>query len=180
MLAFEDNEGLEAARARNILDALREDMGLRDHTAQLVPDRSVTAQLVVREPAVLCGCDWFEGCLLALDADAQVHWAFEEGDDMPADAVVCRIQARARALLTAERPAMNFLQTLSATATTTRAHVAAIRGASPNPQGCQVSSFKAPSAVDLDHDFLWRANQCLPERGRIGIFNRSYYEETLV
>ena len=49
-----------------------------------------------------------------------------------------------------------------------------------NPQGCQVSSFKAPSALDLDHDYLWRANQCLPERGRIGIFNRSYYEETLV
>ncbi|MBE9171922.1 polyphosphate kinase 2 family protein [Cyanobium sp. LEGE 06143] len=49
-----------------------------------------------------------------------------------------------------------------------------------NPQGCQVSSFKAPSAVDLDHDYLWRSNQMLPERGRIGIFNRSYYEETLV
>ena len=49
-----------------------------------------------------------------------------------------------------------------------------------NPQGCQVSSFKAPSAVELDHDFLWRSNIRLPERGRIGIFNRSYYEETLV
>ncbi|WP_415398620.1 polyphosphate kinase 2 family protein [Synechococcus sp. W4D4] len=49
-----------------------------------------------------------------------------------------------------------------------------------NPQGCQVCSFKAPSALDLDHDYLWRANQSLPERGRIGIFNRSYYEETLV
>lgn len=49
-----------------------------------------------------------------------------------------------------------------------------------NPQGCQVTSFKAPSAVELDHDYLWRVNQCLPERGRIGIFNRSYYEETLV
>lgn len=49
-----------------------------------------------------------------------------------------------------------------------------------NPQGCQVSSFKAPSSVDLDHDFLWRCNLALPERGRIGIFNRSYYEETLV
>jgi PPK2 family polyphosphate:nucleotide phosphotransferase len=49
-----------------------------------------------------------------------------------------------------------------------------------NPQGCQVYSFKAPSAEDLDHDFLWRTNRCLPERGRIGIFNRSYYEETLV
>ncbi len=49
-----------------------------------------------------------------------------------------------------------------------------------NPQGCQVSSFKVPSSVDLNHDFLWRCNNVLPERGRIGIFNRSYYEETLV
>jgi PPK2 family polyphosphate:nucleotide phosphotransferase len=49
-----------------------------------------------------------------------------------------------------------------------------------NPQGCQVYSFKAPSAEELDHDFMWRTNRCLPERGRIGIFNRSYYEEVLV
>src|SRR5574341_659331 len=49
-----------------------------------------------------------------------------------------------------------------------------------NPQGCQVYSFKAPSSEDLDHDYLWRCTKCLPERGRIGIFNRSYYEETLV
>jgi PPK2 family polyphosphate:nucleotide phosphotransferase len=49
-----------------------------------------------------------------------------------------------------------------------------------NPQGCQVYSFKAPSAEDLQHDFLWRTTRCLPERGRIGIFNRSYYEEVLV
>ncbi|MBK7590260.1 MAG: polyphosphate kinase 2 family protein [Betaproteobacteria bacterium] len=49
-----------------------------------------------------------------------------------------------------------------------------------NPQGCQVYSFKQPSAEELDHDFLWRATRCLPERGRIGIFNRSYYEEVLV
>src|SRR6476660_5803295 len=48
-----------------------------------------------------------------------------------------------------------------------------------NPQGCQVFSFKAPSPEDLDHDFMWRCLKCLPERGRIGIFNRSYYEETL-
>jgi PPK2 family polyphosphate:nucleotide phosphotransferase len=49
-----------------------------------------------------------------------------------------------------------------------------------NPQGCQVFSFKSPSAEDLDHDYLWRCARCLPERGRIGIFNRSYYEETLI
>jgi PPK2 family polyphosphate:nucleotide phosphotransferase len=49
-----------------------------------------------------------------------------------------------------------------------------------NPQGCQVFSFKTPSAEELDHDFMWRTTKCLPERGRIGIFNRSYYEETLI
>jgi PPK2 family polyphosphate:nucleotide phosphotransferase len=49
-----------------------------------------------------------------------------------------------------------------------------------NPQGCQVFSFKHPSATDLEHDFLWRTTRCLPERGRIGIFNRSYYEEVLI
>ena len=49
-----------------------------------------------------------------------------------------------------------------------------------NPQGCQVFSFKQPSANELEHDFLWRTTRCLPERGRIGIFNRSYYEEVLI
>ncbi|MEP6673492.1 MAG: PPK2 family polyphosphate kinase, partial [Chthoniobacter sp.] len=49
-----------------------------------------------------------------------------------------------------------------------------------NPQGCQVYSFKSPSSEELDHDYLWRTSRCMPERGRIGIFNRSYYEETLV
>jgi len=49
-----------------------------------------------------------------------------------------------------------------------------------NPQGCQVFSFKHPTATELEHDFLWRTSQCLPERGRIGIFNRSYYEEVLI
>lgn len=49
-----------------------------------------------------------------------------------------------------------------------------------NPAGCQVFSFKKPSSLELDHDFLWRTTKCLPERGRIGVFNRSYYEETLV
>src|SRR5437868_8383465 len=49
-----------------------------------------------------------------------------------------------------------------------------------NPQGCEVHAFKAPSAEELDHDFLWRIGKALPERGRIGIFNRSHYEEVLV
>jgi nicotinate-nucleotide pyrophosphorylase (carboxylating) len=76
--------------------------------------------------------------VLALDPAAQITWHCDEGTDMQADSPVCEIEGDARALLSAERPALNFLQLLSATATATRAHVNAIAGASPNPRGCVV------------------------------------------
>ena len=138
--SFSDHdETLEEARARNVRDALMEDIGRVDWTSLLVPeDRPVRARVVVREEAVLCGREWFDACLHALDAQARVAWAFAEGADMSAGATVCEIEAQARALLSAERPALNFLQLLSATATLTRAHVRAIEGASPNPRGCAV------------------------------------------
>ena len=136
---FEFNETLEQARARNIVDALREDIGRGDWTARLVPaGRRVHARLRVREAAVLAGRDWFDGCVYALDAQARIEWHCAEGADLAADTPVCEIEADARALLSAERPALNFLQLLSATATTTREHVRAIAGASPNPRGCVV------------------------------------------
>jgi nicotinate-nucleotide pyrophosphorylase (carboxylating) len=133
------NETLEAARARNIADALAEDIGTGDWTAQLVPAGKIAhAKLIVRQSAVLCGTDWFEGVIKALDPKAVVAWQYTEGDTMGADSTVCTIDADARALLSAERPAMNFLQTLSWTATSARAHVDAIAGASPNPKGCVI------------------------------------------
>ncbi|MEP6874638.1 MAG: carboxylating nicotinate-nucleotide diphosphorylase [Burkholderiales bacterium] len=136
---FDRDETLEQARERNILDALREDIGRGDWTGRLIPTgRRVRATVKVREDAVLAGRDWFGGCMHALDAAARIAWAFDEGADMPADSLVCEIEADARALLSVERPALNFLQLLSATATTTRAHVRAIEGASPNPRGCAV------------------------------------------
>jgi nicotinate-nucleotide pyrophosphorylase (carboxylating) len=126
---FESNESLEQARERNIRDALAEDIGRGDWTARLVPaNERVQARVVVREPAVLCGRDWFDGCVRALDARARIDWQHAEGAAMPAGSTVCRIEADARALLTAERPALNFLQLLSATATTTRSYVDAIAG----------------------------------------------------
>jgi nicotinate-nucleotide pyrophosphorylase (carboxylating) len=138
-LRFEFNETLEQARTRNIRDALLEDVGRGDWTGQLLPDgRRVAAQLRVREAAVLCGRDWFDGVVQAVDAGTTVRWRCDEGADLSADSVVCDIDGDARALLTAERPAMNFLQILSGTATVTRAHVRAIEGASPNPRGCVV------------------------------------------
>lgn len=136
---FDHNETLEEARVRNVHDALFEDLGMCDWTAQLVPaNERVQARLLVREEAVLCGRDWFEACLLKLDPTATVDWAYDEGDLMHADSAVCHILADARALLTAERPSMNFLQTLSAVATLTYRHMRAIEGASPNPRGCVV------------------------------------------
>ena len=136
---FDHNESLEQARERNINDALVEDIGKGDWTAMLVPnDGTVTAKLIVRQEAVLCGQAWFEGCLKKLDGSAQIKWSYNEGDLMKADTTVCDIIAKPRALLSAERPAINFLQTLSWTATITREHVKAIEGASPNPTGCAV------------------------------------------
>ena len=133
------NETLEAARARNIADALAEDIGTGDWTAQLVPaNKTAHAKLIVRQSAVLCGTDWFEGVIHALDPQALISWRYAEGDTMQADSTVCTIEADARALLSAERPALNFLQTLSWTATSARAHVDAIAGASPNPKGCVI------------------------------------------
>lgn len=136
---FDFNETLEQARVRNVHDALREDLGRCDWTGQLIPQgRRVQAQVRVREEAVLCGRDWFDDCLRTLDTRAAIRWHWAEGQDMKADSVVCDIQADARALLAAERPCLNFLQLLSATATNARAHVKAIDGASPNPRGCAV------------------------------------------
>lgn len=136
---FDHNESLDQARERNIREALMEDIGVCDWTARLVPaGRRVRAQLRVREAAVLCGRPWFDAVFAALDATARIEWRYDEGAAMTADTLVCEIEADGRALLSAERPAMNFLQLLSGTATLTRAHVDAIAGASTNPRGCAV------------------------------------------
>jgi nicotinate-nucleotide pyrophosphorylase (carboxylating) len=137
--AVEANESLESARARNVREALAEDIGRGDWTAMLVPAaRQVRARVTAKEPAVLCGQAWFEDCLRALDPQARVSWAIPEGASVNGGTVVCDIEAEARALLSAERSALNFLQLLSATATQTRRYVDAIAGASPNPRGCAV------------------------------------------
>lgn len=132
------NESLEQARARNVRDALREDVGTGDWTASLVAQHLAVARVTVREAAVLCGRDWFEACVRALDAEARIEWRYADGADMVAGAPVCEVRADARALLTAERPALNFLQLLSGVATSTRHYVHAIEGASPNPRGCAI------------------------------------------
>jgi nicotinate-nucleotide pyrophosphorylase (carboxylating) len=140
MIRFsEHDETLDAARGRNIRDALVEDIGSGDWTGLLVPaGRRVRAQVIARERAVLCGRDWFDGVLRALDPGAAADWHVGEGAWMEPGQAVVHVEADARALLAAERPALNFIQLLSFTATTTRRHVDAVAGASPNPRGCAI------------------------------------------
>jgi nicotinate-nucleotide pyrophosphorylase (carboxylating) len=133
------NETLEQARERNIRDALAEDIGSGDWTGMLVPAHErVRARVVVREEAVLCGRDWFDGVVRALDPAAVLDWHLPEGETMRAGQSVLELRGDARALLAAERPALNFIQLLSATATATRRHVQAVAGASPLARGCAI------------------------------------------
>jgi nicotinate-nucleotide pyrophosphorylase (carboxylating) len=138
-MIFEENETLDSARRRNVRDALYEDLGRCDWTAQLVPaDKTLSAELVAREEAVLCGRPWFDDCFRFLDESLKIRWDFEEGAVVSPGTVLCRLSGGGRAILSGERPAMNFLQLLSGVATVTRTYVDAIRGLSPNPSGCAI------------------------------------------
>ena len=120
---------LQASFETHIECALAEDVGTGDVTGLLIPDGQIeTARVIVRESAVLCGAPWFEAIMQRVDANIQLDWAYAEGDLMEADSVVCRLQGPARALLTAERTALNFLQLLSGVATATRRYVDLIAG----------------------------------------------------
>lgn len=109
--------------------ALDEDLGSLDLTAQLIPaQQTAHATIITRQDAVLCGTQWFDGCFKALDPDCTIHWFAQDGSLIKANQTLCEIRGNARALLTAERSALNFLQTLSATATLTRRYVEAVAG----------------------------------------------------
>lgn len=120
---------LTLAFEANIVAALAEDIGTGDVTGKLVPEQEiVNAHVIVREAAVLCGAPWFDAVMKRLDARIKIVWNYAEGDLMKADSQVCAIEAPARALLTAERAALNFLQLLSGVATATREYVELIAG----------------------------------------------------
>jgi nicotinate-nucleotide pyrophosphorylase (carboxylating) len=113
----------------DVARALDEDIGSGDLTAQLIPPtQTARARVVCREAAVIAGRPWFEACFRALDPACVIDWLVNEGDYVAAGTVLVGIAGNAHALLTAERPALNFLQTLSAVATATRPYVAAVAG----------------------------------------------------
>ena len=120
---------LAAEITRNVDAALAEDIGPGDLTASLVPGERVSrATVISREAGVLCGRAWFEGCVKGLDPAAEIDWRAADGERIAPDQVLCQIRANARALLSAERSALNFLQLLSAVASKARIYADAIAG----------------------------------------------------
>jgi nicotinate-nucleotide pyrophosphorylase (carboxylating) len=120
---------LASAIERDVAAALAEDMGSGDASALLLPDsQAARATVVCRQEAVLCGQPWFEGCFRKLDPQVKITWKAREGESLSKGAPVCAIEGKARALLSAERSALNFLQMLSAVATATRRLVDAAAG----------------------------------------------------
>ncbi len=113
----------------NIETALAEDMGSGDLTAQLIPEgMSAHAKVITRQDMVLCGVQWFEGCFRKLHPNCEISWKVQEGEAAQPNQTLCEIHGNARAMLSAERPALNFLQLLSATATETRRYVETVAG----------------------------------------------------
>jgi nicotinate-nucleotide pyrophosphorylase (carboxylating) len=116
--------------AADVGKALAEDLGSGDVTAALLPDAADIAYVLCKQDAVIAGRPWFDACHLALDPDVMIDWRVGEGDRVAAGTVLATLAGRVRALVSAERASLNFLQTLSATATTTAAFVQAVRGTS--------------------------------------------------
>ena len=117
-----------AVVAADVARALAEDIGSGDVTAALLPDRPDSAYLLCKQDAVIAGRPWFDATHRALDPEVRIEWRVAEGDAVVAGTVLAILHGRNRSLVSAERTSLNFLQTLSGTATTTARHVAAVAG----------------------------------------------------
>jgi nicotinate-nucleotide pyrophosphorylase (carboxylating) len=113
----------------SVAAALREDIGTGDLTAELIPEDAIAlASVITREPCVFCGMDWFEEVFRQINDEIFIEWNVDDGDNIDADETLCSISGPARAILTGERTALNFIQTLSATATRAAQYAAAVAG----------------------------------------------------
>ncbi|MEO8417339.1 MAG: carboxylating nicotinate-nucleotide diphosphorylase [Methylophilaceae bacterium] len=120
---------IQDAIVRSVSIALEEDIGDGDLTAQLIPAlQTARATIISREAAILCGIPWVESCFQQVALETEIQWRVAEGERIQPNQILCEISGNARAMLTAERSALNFLQTLCATATLTRRYVDAIAG----------------------------------------------------
>lgn len=112
-----------------VAHALAEDIGSGDITAQLIPaGQQSRASVIVREEAVICGIDWFNEVFHQVDPEVEINWLVEEGDKVSAETMLCELSGNSRSLLTGERAALNFLQTLSGTASRSYYYASLVAG----------------------------------------------------
>jgi nicotinate-nucleotide pyrophosphorylase (carboxylating) len=127
------SEALKQTITQNVRSALGEDVGDSDLTAELIPAHQIAeASIISREPAIICGMPWVIECFRQLNPEVTIQWEIIEGTPVSAGQTLCKIKGNARAMLTAERCSLNFLQTLSATATVTRRYVDEVAGTQAN------------------------------------------------
>ena len=158
--------------SRLVNTALAEDVGAGDLTAALIPaDARCRADVVAREPAVLCGRAWFDAVYRALDERVQVTWHAADGERLAADQVVCSVLGPARAVNTGERTAINLLQALSGTATAARRHADRLAGT----QTAVLDTRKTVPGLRLAQKYAVRCGGC--RNHRIGLFDAMLVKE---
>ena len=166
------NLDLAAEVERNVAAALAEDVGNGDLTALLIAQEArARATVISRVGAVLCGIQWLESCFRRLDPQVAIGWNARDGEAVSAGQALCAIEGRARALLTAERSALNFLQLLSAVATVTRRYVDAVRGT----RATIVDTRKTLPGLRLAQKYAVRAGG--GSNHRIGLFDALLIKE---
>jgi nicotinate-nucleotide pyrophosphorylase (carboxylating) len=157
-----DAAGLTAPPAEvvdaDVASALAEDIGPGDVTAQLLPDAPDSAYLLCKQDCVVAGRAWFDACHRALDPEVRIEWRCNEGDRATKGTVLATLQGRNRALVSAERASLNFLQTLSGVATLTAAYVDAVRGArAPLPDPLILDTRKTLPGLRMAQKYAVRA-----------------------
>ncbi|MDF1831548.1 MAG: carboxylating nicotinate-nucleotide diphosphorylase [Porticoccaceae bacterium] len=174
---MEINPVLAANIVASVQLALAEDIGSGDITALLIPaDKQSSATIITREDAVVCGIPWVNEVFHQLDPSLKLNWAVSDGDSISADQTLCTLQGNARALLTGERAALNFLQTLSGTATTSRHYARLMATVNGNSQTIRIlDTRKTLPGLRLAQKYAVKVGGC--DNHRIGLYDAFLIKE---
>ncbi len=174
---MEINPALAANIIASVQLALAEDIGSGDITAQLIPaDKQSRATIITREDAVVCGIPWVNEVFHQLDPNLTLNWTVRDGDTISADQTLCTLQGNARALLTGERAALNFLQTLSGTATTSHHYAQLMASAAGAGQTIKVlDTRKTLPGLRLAQKYAVKVGGC--DNHRIGLYDAFLIKE---
>jgi len=173
---FRKIETLEEARARNVEDALREDVGTGGITESFINTQKIEARIISRDSAVLCGLDWCNECFKRINSEVKVDFLKSDGDLIKENEIICTIYGDGKSILEAERSALNFLQLLSATATTTKKYLRALKQVKVgNPYCCIYDTRKTQPGLRLAQKYAVRIGG--GENQRLGLWDHMLFKE---